>query len=182
MEDRFQQFETALQQAIGTLQRSEARATASDARVASLEGFAAAASRQPPQQQPPPPPNQGVPMVDMRALGKPATFSGDREVLAQLELHDESFRSRLVAGAAACDGCGRHDAERDHQFIVADRRAEVESAAVLHDELDDERRSIAPFAERVGRRRRCSLEIFQRAFRAQDSSMLLGHVEGDLEL
>ena len=45
MEDRFQQFETALQQAIGTLQRSDARATASDARVASLEGFAAAAAR-----------------------------------------------------------------------------------------------------------------------------------------
>ena len=85
MEERVQQLESTLQQAIGALQRSEAR-------VAALEG--AAAARQPPQQQPPPPPQLGVPLVDMRAFGKPAQFSGDRE-----SWRSWSFTMRAFAAA-----------------------------------------------------------------------------------
>ena len=76
MEAPFAQMEAALQQTIAALQASEARSQASEARVVALESASAAVPNGPVV---PPAPPLGASLVDMRVLGKPSSFSGDRE-------------------------------------------------------------------------------------------------------
>ena len=87
MEERVRLLEEALQQTVAALRDSQSRVTA-------LESAG-----------PPPPPQAtgsgGSPaaaanmsLVDMRMLGKPAMFSGDRG-LARLVLYDEGLRGGL---------------------------------------------------------------------------------------
>ncbi len=96
MEARFAQMEAALQQTIAALQASEARSLASEARVIALETTAAAhVPAAPPAQ-----PNgagrpAGASLVDMRVLGKPSSFSGDRESWKSWSFTMKAFAAAL---------------------------------------------------------------------------------------
>jgi hypothetical protein len=88
MEERLRLLEEALRQTMTALQDSQNRVTA-------LEGGAGF----PPQQPPPPPPSPAnTSLVDMRMLGKPAMFSGDRE-----NWRGWSFTMRAFAAALSGD-------------------------------------------------------------------------------
>ena len=85
MEERLRLLEEALRQTMTALQDSQNRVTA-------LEGGAGF----PPQQPPPPPPSPAnTSLVDMRMLGKPAMFSGERE-LERLVIHDAGLRGSTL--------------------------------------------------------------------------------------
>ena len=92
MEARFAQMEAALQQTIAMLQASEARSQASEARVVALEATAAAAPNGPVA---PPAPPVGASLVDMRVLGKPSSFSGDRESWKSWSFTMKAFAAAL---------------------------------------------------------------------------------------
>ena len=79
MEERFAQMESTLQQTVFMLQSSESRAAASEARVAALESVAGTTSTAANGAAAPHPSAVNASLVDMRVLGKPSTFSGDRE-------------------------------------------------------------------------------------------------------
>jgi hypothetical protein len=73
MEERFNQMESLLQHTVTALQNSEARALASEQRVTALEASSSSSSA------PAPATTATSSLVDMRVLGKPSSFSGDRE-------------------------------------------------------------------------------------------------------
>jgi hypothetical protein len=86
MEERLRLLEEALRQTMTALQDSQNRVTA-------LEGGAGF----PPQQPPPPTPSPAnTSLVDMRMLGKPAMFSGDRANWKRLVIHDAGLRGSTL--------------------------------------------------------------------------------------
>ena len=89
MEARFAQVEAALQQTIAMLQASEAGALASEARVIALESATAAVPNGPAA------PPVGASLVDMRVLGKPSSFSGDRESWKSWSFTMKAFAAAL---------------------------------------------------------------------------------------
>ncbi len=97
MEDRFIQMETLLQQTVGMLQNSEARAAASEQRVAALHAAANAAATA--TNGAPPPATHAASaaasLVDMRVLGKPSNFSGDRESWRSWSFTMKAFAAAL---------------------------------------------------------------------------------------
>ncbi len=86
MEARFAQLEAALQQTITALQASEAR-------VVALESASAAVPNGPTPPAAAPP--IGASLVDMRVLGKPSSFSGDRESWKSWSFTMKAFAAAL---------------------------------------------------------------------------------------